>query len=625
MPPTPTPTLSPDGRSVAYVDAAGIVTVTDPATRDVRALHPLPPGSIHALQWAPDNTHLLLITESTGRERFTPHALRLTDGTLLNLAPENTLQVRGLWTSPTHPHAMVTAVRRRGDDALHPWYLPLNPTLTHTPAHQLAHCPPGTRDWALDPQLTCRACLVGLPDGTLRLLTTTNGHDWQPLLDLPRDDAPDTRLLGIHPATGEVLLLTAYQADAVRIAAVHPGTGAHPRTGSHPRTLLAAPPPYDITTAWLAPDGTPRAALHHAARRHHTCADPAYARDLARATARIPGDLELLGHDTADTRWLLAAHDPARPPRHHVYDREEGTAVALQPEPEEPPAEGPRTTDLTLTLTTSDGHPLTAYLTLPPDAVAPPPLILRIHGGPWARDRWRHDPEATWLAAAGMAVLRVNYRGSSGYGRAFRDLGDGEWGARMQQDLYDAVDAVAGRGLCDPERIAAYGGSYGGYASLLALTDPRVRCAVAVNPLVDLASSDWADGPYWRRMRALWDKQIGWSRLPEGELRRRSPLHRVTDMGGPALVVRGAHDPRVDAAGIEAFVRARRAAGGEVEELILPDDGHAIRSSAGQDALRQALAAFLTRHLGLPRPATPAPPPGCSVPWPPIPRPRTAS
>ncbi|WP_416964908.1 alpha/beta hydrolase family protein, partial [Streptomyces sp. Agncl-13] len=278
-----------------------------------------------------------------------------------------------------------------------------------------------------------------------------------------------------------------------------------------------------------------------------------------------------------------------------------------------------------LTLTASDGHPLTAYLTLPPDAAAPPPLILRIHGGPWARDRWRHDPEAIWLAAAGMAVLRVNYRGSSGYGRAFRDLGDGEWGARMQRDLHDAVDAVAGRGLCDQDRVAAYGGSYGGYASLLALTDPRFRCAVAVNPLVDLASSDWADGPYWRRMRALWDKQIGWSRLPTGELRHRSPLHRVTDMRGPALVVRGAHDPRVDAAGIEAFVRARRAAGGEVEELVLPDDGHAVRSSAGQEALRRALSAFLTRQLGLPRPAAPAPPPGCSAPSPPIPPPRTAS
>ena len=618
-----TPALSPDGTSVAHVTADGTVTVTDPATgtgtdpgtatRTAHTLHTLPPGSIHALQWAPDNAHLLLLTENTGGERFTPHALRVADRALIPLAPANTLQARGIWTSPTHPHAMVTAIRRRADHALHPWYLPLDHT---TPARQLAHCAPGTRDWAFDPQLTCRASLVGLPDGTLRLLTTTNGHAWHPLLDLPLDDTPDTRLLGIHPTTDEILLLTAYEADAVRLAAVHPET-------AHLRTLLTAPAPYDITTTHLTPDGTPRAALHHAARRHHTCPDPAYARDLARAATRIPGDLELQGHDTADTRWLLTAHDPARPPRHYVYDRQDGTAVALHPEPQHPTTEGPFTTDLTLT--TSDGHPLTAYLTQPPNTVNPPPLVLRVHGGPWARDRWRHDPEATWLATAGMAVLRVNYRGSSGYGRAFRDLGDGEWGARMQQDLYDAVDAVVGRGLCDPDRIAVYGGSYGGYASLLALTDPRFRCAVAVNPLVDLASSDWADGPYWRRMRALWDKQIGWSRLSEGELRYRSPLHRVTDMRGPALVVRGAHDPRVDAAGIEAFVTARRAAGGDVEELILPNDGHAVRSSAGQDALRQALSAFLTRHLDLPTPATPVPPPGCSEPWPPIPRPRAAS
>ncbi|MGX9891041.1 prolyl oligopeptidase family serine peptidase [Streptomyces sp. NPDC002276] len=580
------PVLSPDGRHVAYLDAD---------------------GSVHALQWAPDGRHLLLITERTGRERFIPYALRLSDGALLPLAPEGTLQVRGLWTSPARPHAMVTAVRRRGDRALHPWYLPLDPSTG--PAHPLAHCPDGTRDWAFDDQLACRACLVGRPDGTLRLLTTTDGHDWQPVVDLPVDDAADTRLLGMHPASGEILLLTAYRADAVRLAALHPRTG-------HPRTLLAAPP-YDLTTAWLAPDGTPRAALHHAARRRYTCADPAYARDLT-ATG-IPGDLELLGHDSADTRWLLAAHDPARPVRHYVYDRAARTAVALQPDSG---SDGPRTIDLTLTA--SDGQPLTAYLTLPPDAVAPP-LVLRVHGGPWARDRWRHDPEAAWLAAAGMAVLRVNYRGSSGYGRAFRDLGDGEWGGRMQQDLHDAVDAVAERGWCDPNRVAAYGGSYGGYASLLALTDSRFRCAVAVNPLVDLVSSEWADGPYWRRMRALWDKQIGWSRLGDGELRRRSPLHRVADMRGPALVVRGAHDPRIDAAGIEEFVRARRAAGGEVEEVVLADDGHAVRSAAGQEVLREALLAFLTRHLGPPSPAAPVLPSGCSVPSPPTRPPRAES
>ncbi|MEU6224820.1 alpha/beta fold hydrolase [Streptomyces sp. NPDC047042] len=601
------PVLSPDGTSVAYADADGLVTVTHTATRTVRPVLGVPPGAVHSLAWSPNGTHLLLITETSGREHFTLHGLRLS-GTPLPprpLSPDGTVQVRGLWTAPARPHGVVTAVRRRGERGLHPWYVPLGgPDEAEDPhgaGRRVAVCPDGTRDWAFDSELACRACLVGHPDGTLSLLATDDGHDWRPLTTFPLEDAPDTRLLGVHPSSGEVLLLTAYRADAVRVAAVHPGDGRL-------RTLLAAPP-YDVATAWLAPDGTAQATLHHAARRHYTCADPAYRRDLDTAAALDTGDLELLGRDLADRHWLLAFHHPDRPPRHHVYDRRRATATPLTRHTPLDPTSARTTSARTggirsehLPLTASDGLPLTAYLTFPvqpPDALTPPPLLLRIHGGPWSHDVWRHDPEARRFAAEGIAVLRLNYRGSSGYGRHFRDLGDAEWGGRMQQDLYDAVDDMVARGLGDPDRIAAYGGSYGGYAALLALTDPRFRCAVAVNPLVDLASDTWADSPYWRRMRPLWDKQIGWSRLSRDELRRRSPLHRVDTMTGPALVVRGANDPRIDAAGIEDFVRLRRAVGGEVDELVLPNDGHAVRSGPGKRAFQQALSSFLTQHLGI--------------------------
>lgn len=600
------PVLSPDGRSVAYADAEGLVTVVDAATGSVRPVHRLTPGAVRSLAWAPDGTRLLLVMDASGRERFTLHALPLDGepGPPYPLSPEGTVQVRGVWTAPERPQGVVTAVRRRGERGPHPWYVPLGeaPPTRHPgspprAAHRIAVCPDGARDWAFDAELACRACLVGALDGSLGLLATDDGHAWRTLLTFPLDDAPDTRLLGVHPTSGELLLLTAYRAEAVRVAAVRPDDGGL-------RTLLAAPP-YDIATAWLGRDGSVRAVLQHTARRHYTCPDPAYDRDLHRAAALDTGDLELLGHDGSERHWLLAHHHLDRPPSHHVYDRHRATSTPLPvrqgaDEEELTPSAAGATRSEHLTLTMSDDLPLTAYLTSPArsgDAPWPPPLLLRVHGGPWSRDHWRHDPEALRLARSGIAVLRLNYRGSSGYGRDFRDLGDGEWGGRMQQDLYEAVDALVQRGLADPARLAAYGGSYGGYAALLALTDPRFRCAVAVNPIVDLASDTWADTPYWRRMRPLWDKQIGWSRLEHAELRRRSPLHRVETMTGPALVVRGANDPRVDARGIEDFVRLRRAAGGEVEKVVLPDDGHAVRSADGRRALHRALSAFLTRHL----------------------------
>ncbi|MET7390624.1 prolyl oligopeptidase family serine peptidase [Streptomyces sp. NPDC005529] len=581
--------LSWDGTRIAHVDTDGTLAVTEPATATTRQLHQFTAQTVHTMRWSPDDTHLLLITEDTGQERFTPHALRLSDTTLRPLAPAGTVQARGLWTAPDHPHTLVTAIRRRGDRALHPWRIPL----THDQdfARPIAHSPDGTRDWAFDTTLTCRACLTTHPDGSLTLLTAPDGHRWNRLARFSLDDASDTQLLGIDHTTQEVLLLTAHEAEAVRVLAIHPHTG-------HRRTSLAAPP-YDMTTACLAPDGTPRAALHHGTRRHYTSTDLTYARDLTRAATLDPGDLELLTRDGTDDHWLLAFHHPAHAPRHYLFDRRTATGTPLR-QRDTPQARHRAPVETTvLHLTASDGHPLTAYLTHPTHTHVPP-LVLRIHGGPWTRDHWRHDPEAHQLATDGFAVLRVNYRGSTGYGRTFRNLGDGEWGARMQQDLYDAIDAVTRQGAAAPGRVAAYGGSYGGYAALLALTDPRIHCAIAVNPLVDLTASDWANSPYWRRVQPLWDKQIGWSRLHRSELRHRSPLHRVTDMHGPTLIARGANDPRIDAKSIDTFIQARQATGGTVTELILPNDGHTIRSTHGRTSLGQAVSAFLTQHLAPP-------------------------
>src|SRR5689334_19155749 len=183
------------------------------------------------------------------------------------------------------------------------------------------------------------------------------------------------------------------------------------------------------------------------------------------------------------------------------------------------------------------------------------PAVLTVHGGPWARVGWGFDPEAQWLANRGYVVVSVNFRGSAGYGKEFLNAGNREWGAKMHDDLLDAVEHLVGKGYIDAERVAIYGGSYGGYAALIGATfTPDVfACAVSMVGPSNLNTLIASFPEYWKPMIQLWHKRVGddpdflWSR---------SPLSRVDAIKIPMLIAQGENDPRVKRAESEQIVAA---------------------------------------------------------------------
>jgi dipeptidyl aminopeptidase/acylaminoacyl peptidase len=257
-----------------------------------------------------------------------------------------------------------------------------------------------------------------------------------------------------------------------------------------------------------------------------------------------------------------------------------------------------------VTITSRDGLPLRSYLTLPLD-VEPRglPAVLVVHGGPWARDAWGYDPQAQLLANRGYAVLQVNYRGSTGFGKRFMHAAEREFAGRMHDDLIDGVEWLVSEGIADRGRIAIYGGSYGGYAALVGATfTPGVFAAaisvVGPSSLVTLVRSF---PPYWRPLLAsTWFRYVGDPEDPEqlADLEARSPLNRVDDIVAPLLVVQGANDPRVTKAESDQIVEALRARGVAVEYLVKDDEGHGFVKPENRMEMYAAVERFLARHLG---------------------------
>jgi len=252
-----------------------------------------------------------------------------------------------------------------------------------------------------------------------------------------------------------------------------------------------------------------------------------------------------------------------------------------------------------------DGLRLHGYLTRPPDFSAPGPLVLHVHGGHWTRDYWGYHRVVQFLANRGYAVLQVNYRGSTGYGRRFRELAVGEYAGKMHDDLVDAVRWAMAEGIAEPRRVAIYGVSYGGYASLVGMTftPDLFACGVAVVPISNLLTFYETVPPYWKSTYVpRFHKYVGDPSRPEDRrrLEKKSPLLKADRVKGPVLLIHGARDSRVNVRESEQMAEALRKAGKDVRLLVFPDEGHRGDYGNWRNALRhyREVEDFLAPCLG---------------------------
>ncbi|MEM1427772.1 MAG: S9 family peptidase, partial [Cyanobacteria bacterium P01_H01_bin.130] len=248
-----------------------------------------------------------------------------------------------------------------------------------------------------------------------------------------------------------------------------------------------------------------------------------------------------------------------------------------------------------------DGLTIHGYLTLPVGPEAKNlPTVLFVHGGPWARDRWGLNPPVQWLANRGYAVLQVNFRGSTGYGKEFVNAGNRQWGKTMHDDLIDAVNWICEKGIADRSKVAIMGGSYGGYATLAGLTfTPDVfACGVDIVGPSNLLTLIRSVPPYWQPMMAMFAHRVGDIETEEEMLKERSPLFSVDRIEKPLLIGQGANDPRVKEAESDQIVDAMREAGKPVEYVLYTDEGHGFARPENRLHFYGIVEEFLAKYIG---------------------------
>jgi dipeptidyl aminopeptidase/acylaminoacyl peptidase len=337
-------------------------------------------------------------------------------------------------------------------------------------------------------------------------------------------------------------------------------------------------------------------------RRTWTVIDPSVQKDFAGIAKLDDGDFAVVNRDTADATWLVAFTSDRGPIRYFAWDRaaQKGTFLFAH----QPKLEGLKLAAMKpVVIKSRDGLNLHAYLTLPVGVPAKNlPLVLFVHGGPWARDSWGFHPYAQWLANRGYACLQVNYRGSTGYGKQFLNAGNKQWGLKMHDDLIDAVNWATKEGIADPKRTSIVGGSYGGYAALAGVTlTPEVfACAVDIVGPSSLKTLVDSIPPYWKPMRAEFDVRMGNVDDPKDAelLRNASPLHKADKIVRPLLIGQGANDPRVKQAESEQIVAAIEKSGGNVVYVLYPDEGHGFVRPENRIDFNARVEAFLAKYLG---------------------------
>ena len=249
-----------------------------------------------------------------------------------------------------------------------------------------------------------------------------------------------------------------------------------------------------------------------------------------------------------------------------------------------------------------DGLPIRGYLTLPNGTDGKRlPMVLKVHGGPWLQDQWGFDPETQFLANRGYAVLEVNFRGSTGFGKSFMEKARGEFGRRMQDDLTDAVDWAIAEGYADPQRIAVYGVSYGGYAALMGLirTPQKFAAGISAMGVSDLALL--VDGFRAHRKRLWWWLHFTgdtYDLADYRELKEHSPITHAGRIEQPLLLFHGAKDTLVSQEHSNRLVAKLREKGIPVEYLTFSDEGHSITRSTNRLKFARRVEAFLAKHLG---------------------------
>ena len=593
------PDLSADGQWLSWLAAVnGVMNVWAAPREDLTQARPLTRQTERPIfqKWfARTNAHILFSKDTNGDENFHLWCVALDGGEPRDLTPFGAVHTYLAGFHYEDPRLVAVAMNDR-DARWHDLYIVNLYTGERRCLYENTNEVEG---YILDSQLGLRLATTTRDKGQGLAILQWNGRTFEEIKSIAAKDVLLTDPLLVTRAGDAWYMASSIDRDKSAIVRIDWTTGEEKIVASHDRADIRGeifdPATFELT-----------AAVAEYVRREWVAIDPATGRDLARLERDLDGTIGVASQSEDGRFWIVTVNRPDQPYAWHLFDRQTGSIAKLfssRPKLDAVPLAPMHG----LVIKARDGLDLVSYLTLPvtemgPRPSRPLPMVLHVHGGPWDRDGWYYSGLIQWYANRGYAVLQVNFRGSAGFGKAFVNAGDREWGGKMHDDLIDAVNWAVAEGIADPKRIAICGGSYGGYAAFVGATfTPEVfACSVPIVGITDLETMLANPPPYWASFTEQEYLRVGDPRTEEGRafLKSRSPLHKAGNITKPVLIGHGANDVRCKISESDQIVAAMTANDIPVTYVVFPDEGHGFAKPENSLAFKAITEAFLARHLG---------------------------
>ena len=585
--------LSPDGTKLSFLAPVdGVLNVWVGPVDDPSAAKPVTEDrkrGIRIYLWTYTPDHLVYLQDKDGDENWHVYVVDLEKGETRDLTPLEGVRAEIKRVSHKHPEEILVGLNDRKPQ-LHDLYR-FN---LKTGEKTLIELNTGFVDIMADDDYNVRFAFRMTMFGGMEALKMTDAGEWEPFTKIEMEDSLTTRPLEFDKTGKHLYMMDSRGRNTAALMKLNLETDE--------LTLVADDPKADLDSVMVHPtEKVVEAAAFNHDRRRWQFMDPAVAADFAVLRKVAGGEIIVASRTLDDRHWIVAYLQDDGPLRYYRYDRNERKARFLFTNRSD--LEGLQLVKMRpVVIKSRDGLDLVSYLSLPPSAAGRVPMVLFVHGGPWSRDVWGYNPAHQWLANRGYAVLSVNYRGSTGFGKDFINASTKEWAGKMHDDLIDAVRWAVNEGIADPDRVAICGGSYGGYATLVGLTfTPEIfACGVDIVGPSNLVTLLKSIPPYWAPMIQMWATRVGDHRTDEGRafLTSRSPLTYVDRIKRPLLIGQGANDPRVKQAESDQIVKAMQEKDIPVTYVLYSDEGHGFGRPENSLSFFAVAEAFLAEVLG---------------------------
>lgn len=583
------PQISPDGTQLGYlapVNGVLNVWIRTLGKNDDRAITDDKHRGIRNFLWQFDNKHILYAQDVGGDENWRLYQTDIASKQTKDLTPFEKVRVDIVAYEWKSPDAILVQMNKRDPKVFDVYRIDLKTGKVDLDTEN----PGDIQSWQADNALQIRAAQAQTDDGgTIVRVRNDSKSPWRDLIKW----GPDETFGGVNgftPDNQALWVTTSLEVNAARLLEIDLVSGK--------QKVLTEDPQFDVSETLNNPKTNALDAVYiNKQRRDYVFLNPEVKADFAALQKVRAGDISGISRSLDDKKWIVGFESDDAPEYWYLYDRTSKQPTLLFSN--RPQLEKYQLSKMSpIEFSARDGMRLYGYLTTPVGMEAKKlPTVLFVHGGPWGRDVWGFNRYAQWLSNRGYAVLQVNFRGSTGYGKQYVNAGDRQWAGTMHTDLLDGKDWVVKQGIADPAKVCIMGGSYGGYATLagVAFSPNAFACGVDIVGPSNLNTLLKTIPPYWSTILAVFHKRMGDS---EQVLKDQSPLFKADQIKSPLLIGQGANDPRVNKAESDQIVAAMRKNDKPVQYYVFPDEGHGFARPANNMAFNAVSEEFLAKYLG---------------------------